>query len=212
MYEWLYDDKHRFHTLHLVPKVRRRFEQKGLREKLLCKECEQQIAKYERYTSLLLRGDIQLAGQTFGNLVVVSPIDYRMLRLFLLSVLWRSAVSKLEFFSHVTLGPHEKRLRLMLKDEETSPAWRYGCLIAAPLLMDQLHHDVMMQPTEARSQEGIRVYRFLFGGLAWIFFVSDHKHSNGVETASLGEQGELRILKVDMRDNPAALARKPLGW
>ena len=184
MYEGLYDDKHRFHTYSLAPEVRRKFEQKGLREKLLCKSCEDQISKYERYTSLLFRGDIEVENKTIGNLIIVSPVDYPMLRLFMLSILWRSAISKLDFFTHVALGPHEERLRMMLKNEETSPPWLYGCLIAAPLLEDEIQQGVMVQPTQARSQEGIKVFRFLFAGLAWVFFVSSHKHRNGIETAS----------------------------
>ncbi len=199
LYEPLYDAKHRFHIYNIEGDTDRKFAQKGLREELLCKPCELQIGKYERYVSLLFRGDINAKAQTYNLLVVVSPVDAKLLRLFLLSILWRSGISKQKFFLHVSLGAHAEQLRTMLRAEEVTPLWRYGCMVAAPLLNDEPQFDLMVQPTETRV-DGLRVYRYVFGGLSWAFFVASHPHPRKLELLSLDNREELRFLKTDLRD------------
>jgi len=73
LYDPMYDAIHRFHVYSVEGKVERRLAQQGLREPMLCKNCETQIGVYERYVSLLLRGDTAASSNTFNNLVVVSP-------------------------------------------------------------------------------------------------------------------------------------------
>ena len=199
LYEPLYDAIHRFQVYQVSGEVQRKFNQKGLREKMLCSGCEQQIAKYERYVSLLFEGRTSAAARAINDVVVVSPINYRSLRLFLLSILWRSGVSKQQFFSRVSLGRHEEELRKMLLAEEVAPNWRYGCMLSAPLLNGEPQFDLMLQPTEVRV-DGYRVYRYLFGGLHWSFFAASHPHPKGLEVLSLDGSTDLRILRTDFRD------------
>lgn len=54
-YESLYDDgKHRFLQLSATGTRRAKYMQQGLREPLLCKPCETQFSRYERYARNLL--------------------------------------------------------------------------------------------------------------------------------------------------------------
>ena len=59
-----------------------------------------------------------------------------MLKLFLMSLLWRAGVAKGDFFRCVKLGPHQERLREMLHAEDPSEPDEYGCLIT-PLLPEK---------------------------------------------------------------------------
>ena len=200
-YQAMYDAAHRFHTYQVDDEVRRRFEQKGLREPLLCRSCEGILATYERYVSLLFRGDLSAntVVSESGKLVVVSPVDCRVIRLFLLSVLWRASVSRLPFFSRVNLGPYEEDVRRMIIDGQAEPYWKYGCLIAAPLLGGEPRFDVMIQPTLTRV-DSRHVYRFMFCGLTWCYFIGKTPHPRRIETASLDGSGELRFLKTRFTD------------
>lgn len=118
MYQSLYDDIHRFNVLSKDVSERNRKAQKGLREKLLCDSCEQHLGGYERYVSLLVGGKLDLENETHGRMVVMRKIDYKALRMFQLSILWRAGVSSLPFFSQIKLGPHQEQLRLLLLSDD----------------------------------------------------------------------------------------------
>src|SRR5256885_7584163 len=102
MHAGMYDDKHRFFGLSSTPERPVRFFQKGLREQLLCDDCEQQFSRYEKYASRVFYGeDIQVQPVEVGMLL--SGLDYRRLKLFLLSLLWRFSVTKLEHLKGANL-------------------------------------------------------------------------------------------------------------
>jgi hypothetical protein len=81
MFKPLYgEDYHRFHVL--SAQARNRYEQKGIREKLLCEACEQRFSVNERYVSQLMFGDLAPKPQPEGSTVVFYGVNYRALRLF----------------------------------------------------------------------------------------------------------------------------------
>ena len=107
LYGTLYDEKHRYNVLGLAPERRDRLEQQGVRERMLCRSCEQNFAKLERYASLVFKGGAPgMGGERHGSIVNVSGIDYGQFKLFLLSMLWRAGAAKSRYFHRVTLGPH----------------------------------------------------------------------------------------------------------
>lgn len=197
MFSFLYDNIHRFHSISTVPNVPNRLLQKGLREPLLCEDCEQLFSRYERYVSLLFKGGLDLEIESSGRLLVFRGVDYNVIRFFQLSILWRAGVSNLEFFSSVKLGKHQERLRIFLLNEKLPTEWQYGCLLFALIHEDRPQTDLIVQPDELRVN-GVKSYRFTFGGFIWIYFVSNHPSHNQIETASLHPSGELRILLSDL--------------
>src|SRR5207244_6878533 len=52
------------------------------------------------------------------QLYVADRFDYARLKLFVLSVLWRAAVSEIRFCSRVKLGPRLAPVRQMLEDSD----------------------------------------------------------------------------------------------
>lgn len=197
MYQSLYDEIHRFHVLSNDASERNQKFQKGLREKLLCGDCEQYLGRYERYVSLLVGGELDLEYEAHGRLAVVRKVDYKALRMFQLSILWRAGASTLPFFSQITLGPHQERLRLLLRSDKQGIPWQYGCLMFALLHEDQIQKDLIVQPTSTKV-DNVFGYRFVFGGFVWVYMVGSHRSTKHLETASLDPAGELRILKTDL--------------
>jgi hypothetical protein len=197
MYKSLYDEIHRFYELSNDASERNRKPQKGLREKLLCGECEQQLGRYERYVSLLVRGKLDLEYVTHGPLVVVPNVDFKALRMFQLSILWRAGASTLPFFSQIMLGSHQERLRLLLLSDNTGIPWQYGCLMFALLHEDKIQEDLIVQPTQIKI-DNVFGYRFVFGGFIWLYMVGSHRSTKRIETASLNPTGELCILTADL--------------
>jgi uncharacterized protein YlaI len=108
MYQNLYDENpRRFHTLNVdlddITKSSKKIEQKGIREFLLCDQCEGLISKYENYAAETIYAKNK---GNKANIVNVSKTDdgqyilyeyegftYKEFRIFLLSILWRMLVS-----------------------------------------------------------------------------------------------------------------------
>ena len=171
LYETLYDEKHRFLQISDDPTRKNRYKQKGLYEPMLCFDCEQHISVFEQYMGRLLNGGIGVGVQRHENRIYLSEVDYAKLKLFQLSVLWRSGVSKQSVFSQVALGPHEDNIRQMLLANEPGPANLYGCLMFALMNDEELVTALVVPPTWARLL-GHKAYRFVFGGIVFVYVVS----------------------------------------
>ncbi|MEO5655337.1 MAG: hypothetical protein ABIR00_05065 [Nitrosospira sp.] len=202
LYESLYDDEiHRFHVLSIIPGQGNSFKQKGIGERLLCEMCEQRLSVWERYTSLALKGGIELTHRREGNFLYVSGLDYEKFRLFQLSILWRASVSTLQFFKKVHLGRHEESLRRLLLAKDPGNPSRYGCLMTG-LKFENENFTQLIMPPERLKHSGHTAYRFIFGGFEWIFLVSSHDVLPPLSTAVLQQSGEALLRIKDIREMP----------
>lgn len=201
LFRALYDDKHRFHVISTEEATRNKFQQQGPREPLLCVACEQQFSRYERYASLVLSGGIELEYQYYGPSVILSKLEYKQFRLFQLSILWRAGVSRHEFFSGVSLGPHEETLRLALLKEDPGSFDKYGCFMCALVHDGLILNDVVLPPERVRFS-GVNGYRFVFGGLVWTYIVSSNKLSANIQGGFLQDDGRAIVLMKKLAEFP----------
>jgi hypothetical protein len=199
LYSALYDSLHRFEVLSSDPSKRRLSIQKGLRELLLCAECEVQLSRHERYASLVFSGGVQPASTRTGNVVRLTGLDYSHFKLFGLSILWRAAVSRHPMFKQVKLGQYEEPLRLLIHHDNPGPPGHYGFFLTALVHAADLLPDLIVAPTRARLHNCI-CYRFVFGGLVWIFFVSKHPVPLPLQQAFVNEEGEMSLLVSELKD------------
>ena len=171
LYTALYDSKHRFEQISVEPTEHNKYVQKGLRETLLCVPCEQNLSVLEQYFSKLLKGDVAARAARGDGHIHLTEVDYCKLKLFQVSILWRAGVSGLEPFSQVKLGPHEERIRTMLLLNEPGSAAEYGCLMFSLIRGKEALAGLVVPPTWTKLA-GQRAYRFVFGGLVFIYLVS----------------------------------------
>jgi hypothetical protein len=193
-YKSLYDEKHRAVYLTSNPGEKERYLQKGLREYMLCEECELRLSKYERYAADILRSLDSYP--TIIDLYKNVTVDYKIFKLFQLSLLWRSGVSKREEFSQVALGPHEEILRDMILKEDPGMEYEYGCFMTTLKNRDDL--DRISRYPIRQKFDGHRCYRFLFCGIFWMFIVSSHSHNHPSREFFLQESGLLHIMISDV--------------
>lgn len=192
VYTDLYDEKHRYHVLSTRPERPKPHQQKGLREKLLCEDCEQQFSRYERYARGVVKGGEEVTVARHPGKIEITEIDYAKFKLFQLSVLWRAGIANHQMFSRVNLGPHAERLREMLRRENPGRQTDYPCLIFGITAQGKSMPDFIDQPTRVRLN-GINCYRFIFCGLVWVFFVANHPPNQLVRRHVLTETGGLVI-------------------
>ena len=96
-YEPVYDSKHRFIDFSEDPKTCAHFEQKGIMEYLLCNGCETLLSKYENdlsgfiYNYNVTKNDVYPFSEFYS---IITNIKYDSVKLAILSIIYRLAVSK----------------------------------------------------------------------------------------------------------------------
>ena len=171
---------------------------------ILCQTCDNDtIGKLDRYASLILydgypkilEQQISLGGLRYTN---CTDLDYTQFKLFLLSILWRASISSRPFFSEVHLGPHEGRIRQMLLESDPSEQLEYPCLIMTYLNLNDFPVDIVSQPSLSRVDGGY-IYKFLIGGMIYIFYVSKHIIPSQLSDFAINRDGELKIIHFQPR-------------
>jgi hypothetical protein len=172
--------------------------QKGIREYLLCSECEGKFSKWEKLVVELLRNELS----NYKSGFIYLNVNYSYFRLFELSILWRCAITTHNDF-HFDVGEkHSEILRLMLYNEDVGNNFQYPCLTSLLKSNDNIDYDLILTD-EGKRVDGLRVYRVIFFGLIWSFYVGNKNHrlsDRRIEEAFLTPGGKLTIVPSEMKD------------
>lgn len=174
LYAELYDENHRFIEVASVTEGVVRQGQLGYREKLLCDSCEATLSRWERHARRLFVDELPPFAEKSARLREHKRADYLPTKLFFLSILWRASVSSLSIFKHVSLGPHEERIRQMLMQADPGGMLDYPVSLFALHMMGNHFKNFMVEPTYMRV-DGRRCYRIVVRGFVVIIYVDSVK-------------------------------------
>lgn len=191
----VYDDKHRS-LLFGQGESSYRLLQKGLRERLLCDDCEQRIQEFEDYFAQYWYQSHPIPGRIEDAELYLKGFDYRRFKLLMLSIVWRASVSELPEYATVRLGPHEEQIRRMILDGDPGASDHYP--IFAGLIVDpetrELWDQVILSPLRTRVGPHWAC-RMVFGGASWTVITSSHQPRT-LQDHFLSESGDLRFTVV----------------
>ena len=198
MYKPLYDKDHRFNILeNSGGKIKKRLP-KGIYEKLLCKECDNNIiGKYESHASSVMFGDgkkeIEIEKMDYG--ILVSGIDYTLFKLFQISILWRCSISNRPEIHKINLGDHQEVMRKMLLNENPYEYFRYGVQMYYFPKSSKAMIDLIVSPVFVEKLvSGHETYRAIFNGVCWFFVMSGPTKIYNYRKYFLSIDGKLPIL------------------
>ena len=195
-YDYLYDEKHRTFMVSTIKETKTRIVHRGIREKLLCVKCEGKLSKYETYARELIFGRVPIKIKQEKYCYVLTGIDYPKLKLFQLSIIWRSSISQLPEFKGVELGPHQETIRNMLFMDDPGSWLDYGCTMAVLLNDDgKLLKEILIVPEKLKI-DGIKCYRFIFAGCTWIFVITSKAEKFRFTKLFLHEDGKMIMLRI----------------
>lgn len=193
--EFFYLNLYEEHRILQITKDDEKVIQKGIREYLLCQQCETKLSRYEKYAKELIQEIPNFSHDDNLGILYSANIDYPKFKLFQLSILWRSGISNHEAFVQINLGPHEEKIRRMLDEENPGSVSDYGCLMSI-ILDTKLLHKVLQSPVRFEKKFfSHNAYKFVIGNLTWVFVVSGHKVPLFLQELFLQESGLLRIIR-----------------
>jgi hypothetical protein len=93
----------------------------GPSEKLLCEDCDGELGIYDEYAlKIFIDGDPSFHPHSNNQALLFNNVDYKKMKLFVLSLLWRMSISSVDIFQKVYLGSFEEKIRRIILSGDTS--------------------------------------------------------------------------------------------
>ncbi len=142
---------------------------------ILCSKCDNFIGNWDNYAQQLLLKDFNedLAVYDGSKKVAykIDTFDYKKLKLFFLSVLWRASISSQPFYKRINLGPYECIIREMIL-KETPGAEEYFSVVLAKFSDPNVTG--ILDPHKDKF-DGVNFYRFYMTG--FVIYIKVDKRS-----------------------------------
>lgn len=174
---------------------------KGIYEQIVCLECENKFSPWDDYAFRFLVGNSKRNKTTPRNNIVgleVRKFDYLKLKLFFLSLLWRSNVATDPFFGKVNLGSHESIIKGMIRDGEPGGPEDYSVLISKFNYPGEL---IPILSPDLTDYDGINTYRFYLAGFMVLIKVDDNLFKDPFDSLVLSQHPPLHIILREYEDS-----------
>jgi hypothetical protein len=170
LYKALYDDKHRAVAVSPSSPDKEGQIQKGIREKLLCGECEALLSRSETYAATVLPRLVRMVRTARAGTVVEVPAKYDMMKLFQLMNLWRVGIAQGDNYAAVDLGGVEPNIRRMLLEQDPGKSTDFPCLAVAPV--QGKYVEGVIVPPKQGLLAGIPTVSILYSGIYWFHMLT----------------------------------------
>lgn len=174
--------------------------QDGPKEYLLCDKCEQKIGRYEKYYKEavhLSRHKIKIMQN--DKFAIIRNLDYRKIKLFLLSILWRMSISSLSQFTNVSLANDEEIIRKLILEENPGRSNEYPIAAIIPLISGKMEETWMCFPIISDHPDGTTYY-MVIGGI--LYSISMTQHNQYFDKWLLYESGHWVMPLIDFYKIP----------
>lgn len=201
----------KLHTIHMFqagdPKPSEKNKvQKGLRDRLLCTDCERFINdKYEKPFKLEWYDKPTIPMVIPPKRILTLKINPELLRGLLLSVLWRVSVSSLEQYKDETLGGNQEKIKNILMGVEDPNPDQYQIITTAVVdEMGHVIHDLVVFPVKMSINDHL-YYAMIFGGVQWWIKVSTQKDDKFTELY-MANDGTIQLETI-LQNNCIAMSK-----
>lgn len=204
LYKGLFDEKHKIVSINLFDYNDKKVHQTGFKDKdILCADCDNGIiGLYERYASNTIFGDHKKLdveiydGDEIGvPYIRFKNLDYHSLKLFFLSILWKSHLSVDPFFKEIDLGKkYAEQIRQMLIDRNAGAEDSFEVVLIKPETTSRIIKS-MVAPRRLKD-EGNTAYVFHINGIMYHFNISSHNKMSMFNTSIIKKDGIMDIAVV----------------
>lgn len=196
-YRGIYDERHRIISFEPTTPEKSSYLQKGLRDHLLCKDCEGFINdKFEKPFLKQWVDDNALGALEGKKAGTLTGIDYPAFKLFHLSVLFRAHHASIPNFAEVDIGSHASVIREMLLTQKAGRQWEYSIVCSAIKKPDGGTWTELVGPAHSIMVGAQQAFLFTFAGCQWFYYQSSILTPE-LDRLCLKESGELPVVKAD---------------
>ena len=168
----------------------------GLYVYKICEQCERLFSQWDDYGTNFFNKIIEHPSQTFkskfGLANLYQNINYENLKMFLISLLWRSGISDDPFFENVILGKFEIQLRDRIIKYAPGTIDTFSVIISKYSLPD---NQVLCPPHRVRIK-GINGYKYYFFN-SQVFIKVDSNKIKLRRIALLAKDQPLLVVVID---------------
>ena len=166
---------------------------------ILCLACEARFSPYDSYGFQFFHPthDLEVIFPgTEGEANIVRAVDYKLLKLFILSVLWRASVSGHIFYAGVKLGPFEIEIRNLILADNPGSSQDF------PVMLHRFSYPPellpILCPVSSRIY-GLNCYQLLLNGFLVVVKVDRQPLPNPLPDIALAPNRPLVILPKDYK-------------
>jgi len=203
-YKYVYTNDHKFVEITPENKDDLETKQKGLREPLLCRACEQVFSKFEAITADFVRqissGNLKSISvqQLSPDILLINKHNYDAIKRCLLSILWRASVSRLDTFSEYDLAAHSDRVKSICFGNSSIP-WHQYPIVVTKLKLGNLKTVQLMMLHRPGNYKNKTLYSMTLAGFNFDFFVDDDFADKEAELISMKPQ-DMAIRSIQLND------------
>ena len=124
---------------------------------------------------------------------MIQELNYKYLKLCLLTILWRSGISKRPTYKDVSLGPYEEKIRKQLFEENPSSDMDIAIVVMSWRNDAKTAYDIIAQP-KRHKVNGRTYYSIILSGYIVLYFISENSIDEKLEFFRLKEDNSLSII------------------
>jgi hypothetical protein len=127
-------------------------------------------------------------------------LDYTLMKLFQMSILWRMAVSSNPYYAFVEMSPKEEgTLRQMLLANDPGEPWQYGCLVVTLRYHGKPLLGFFTQPRKITIGADV-YYRLVLAGMQWCIYAGTSKPQEFLDDGFLSRAGTWGLMQGEAED------------
>ncbi len=172
---------------------------KGWYQKLLCQRCEIHFSQFDEYGTTFIKSvnSWQEVESTQVKCFEVFDYDYSMLKLFVLSILWRAAVAQREPFTDFSILPARvARLQEMLQAKNPGASNEFPLAIFKYADDGRHLNKIVKSPTITKARDCIRLAVIQLNEFVCHINLTERDASAMYEGLWLTDEVPLRIMEV----------------
>lgn len=166
---------------------------------ILCGECDNGVlGSWDRYGQKLLLSSPDPTGYLSDHngkpaVYKIDTFDYKQLKLFFMSILWRAAITSDQFFTQVKLGSWEEKLKKMILAQNPGSENDFSVVL---FKYEGDLSEIMQNPTK-HKEDRVNYYRFRFPNYGFLIKVDQRKFSSELDPFILSPNKPLLIRAME---------------
>ncbi|MCD4745063.1 MAG: hypothetical protein K8R58_02065 [Bacteroidales bacterium] len=175
---------------------------------ILCEDCDNnRIGELETYGSKVLYGGLSpeknIKFTNYRNpfdgfeYTIFENVDYKQFKLFLLSLLWRAAISKRKTFKEAQISiKNEEKLRKMIFTRDAGEINNFPIVILSYLRDNAAPTDLIAQPIKSSTIDKDLITMMLAGFVFVFNITNNYKEISEIKDVTITPEGKFTVLHI----------------